>query len=194
VNMSDGVEFLRLAITTCNTPAATVLVDYCYPGWTFSGVGTGLHRLFATLIQLGHTIDAENAEIKFISFQPFASDANAPILPSPDNEIQLVLRLNGYDDDGAGRDEFTTGLFFKILGPELSGNDQRILGLIERIERIQQAFVRELLPAVREHLLIRGPGAPSPNPDGDVEIPRELGRQCQDFAQRIPEFITAPNS
>jgi hypothetical protein len=182
--MADEVEILRVAIATCNLPGATVLADCCYPEWTFSGGGAGLDRLFATLLQLGHTIDAENADIRFVSFQPSSSDGGT----TTESEFNLVLRLNSYQNE-SGHDDFTTGIFFRVPGAELAGSDPRIAGVVDRIARVQAAFERELLPAVREQLLNRGPGASPSKADDDVELPPELSDQCQAFAQRIPEFI-----
>jgi hypothetical protein len=180
----ESVEILRVTIATCHLPSTTVLVDFCTPQWSFSGAGASLDRLFATVLQLGHTIDADNGEIRFVSFQPSSSESGA----IAECEIHLVLRLDTYKN-GNVSDDFTTGVFFRVRGTELVGNDSRIAGLGERIGRIQAAFVSDLLPSVRERLLIRGPSAPPPSPDGEVEIPAELKGKCQTFSQRIPELL-----
>jgi hypothetical protein len=181
----ESVEILRVAVATCNIPVNSVLADYCYPGWTFAGASSELHRLFATVLQLGHTIDRDNPEIRFISFQPVQPDGEPT--GGPDSEFQLIVRLKAYGDAAAGND-FTTGVFFSAPGPELAGSDPRIDAVLARLERVQEAFERELLAVVRDCLPVRGQ-RPS-GPDDDLELPGDVKEQCIAFAQRIPEFIT----
>jgi hypothetical protein len=178
--MTEEVEILRVAIATCNLPTNTVIADCCYPSWTFTGGGTGLDRLFATVLQLGHTIDAQSAEIRFVSFQPSPSDGRS----GSSGEINLVLRLRSYAN-GSNHDDFTTGIFFRVTGAELAGNDSRITALDDKVKIIEASFEQELLASVREKLLRRGPASP----DADLELPPELNQQCQAFAQRIPEIL-----